>query len=299
MFESDGDLAGATLAWRVRYLVHGTAGRWAEAARDAEQIIALAAAAGDERQRLRGVSNLALALTYGPAPAGQASDRLESLLAEVGADRATGIMLRAAIALHLAMRRDFDAARAAYREAQDTARELGQSILVAQLALDAGEVELKAGDPAAAEAILREAAVALAEVGDTFYLASVAGLLGRALVDLGRIHDASVEAARAASLAAEDDLDAQAGWRGLRSLILVAEGDYPAAVAQAQEAVSIARAGEWPLILALALSDLAMALRAAGDESRATEAQREALEIYIAKGDLASADRLGGVSPSP
>jgi tetratricopeptide (TPR) repeat protein len=136
-------------------------------------------------------------------------------------------------------------------------------------------------------------------VGDTFYLASVAGLLGRALVDLGRIHDASVEAARAASLAAEDDLDAQAGWRGLRSLILVAEGDYPAAVAQAQEAVSIARAGEWPLILALALSDLAMALRAAGDESRATEAQREALEIYIAKGDLASADRLGAVSPSP
>jgi tetratricopeptide (TPR) repeat protein len=287
------------LAWRVRYLVHGTAGRWAEAARDAEQIIALAAAAGDERQRLRGISNLALALTYGPAPAGQASDRLESLLAEVGADRATGIMLRAAIALLLAMRRDFHAARAAYREAQDTARELGQPILVAQLALDAGEVELKAGDPAAAEAILREAAASLAGVGDTFYLASVSGLLGRALVDLGRIHDASVEAARAASLAAEDDLDAQAGWRGLRSLILVAEGDYPAAVAQAQEAVSIARSGEWPLILALALSDLATALRAAGDESRAAEAQREALEIYVAKGDMGSADRLGAVSPSP
>jgi tetratricopeptide (TPR) repeat protein len=299
MFEASGDLAGATLAWRVRYLVHATTGRVAEAALDAEQIIRLAAEAGDERQRLRGIANLAVALTYGPAPAAEARDRLETLGAEIGGDRATGVVLKAAIAQLRAMGKDFEVARKAYREARGTARELGQPILVAQLALDAGEVELRAGDPATAEMILREAASVFASVGDTYYLASISSLLGRALIDLGRFPDASTEAYRAAELAAEDDLDAQSRWRGLRSLVLVAEGDYPAAVAHADEAVTMARAADVPLVAALALMDLATALRASGDESRAGEAHEEALAIYEAKGDLASADRLRVLSPFP
>jgi tetratricopeptide (TPR) repeat protein len=280
-------------------VAHGTAGLLAEAARDAEEVIRLAAEAGDERQRLRGISNLAIALTYGPAPAGEAADRLEILMAEIGADRATGIVLEAAIAQLLAMRMDFEAARSAYQAARNTARELGQPMLVAQLALDAGEVELRAGDPAAAEVVLRDAARAFSDLGDTFYLASVSTLLGRALVHLGRIPDASVEADRAAELAAEDDLDAQSRWRGLRSLVLVAEGDYPAAVDHAEQAVALARAADVPLVTALALADLATVLRATGDEPRAREVHDEALAIYASKGDLASADRLRVLSPSP
>ena len=62
-------------------------------------------------------------------------------MAQVVGDRATGIVLEAAIAQLLAMERNFASARRAYREARHTARELGQPILVAQLALDAGEVE--------------------------------------------------------------------------------------------------------------------------------------------------------------
>jgi tetratricopeptide (TPR) repeat protein len=299
IFEAGGDLGGVTLAWRVRYLVHATIGLVAEAASDAEQVISLSSQAGDERQRLRGISNLALALTYGPAPAAEACDRLETLLGEIGGDRRTGVVLKAAIAQLRAMAQDFDGARSAYREARETAHELGQPMLVAQLALDAGEVELRAGDPAVAEALLIDAAAVFAGVGDTYYLASVSSLLGRALVELGRIRDASAEAARAADLAAEDDLDAQSRWRGLRSLVLLAEGDYPAAVARAEEAVALARAADSPLVTALALSDLAAVLRASGDEPRAREAHEEALAIYTSKGDVASAERLRVVIPSP
>jgi tetratricopeptide (TPR) repeat protein len=224
---------------------------------------------------------------------------LETLLGEIGGDRRTGVVLKAAIAQLRAMAQDFDGARSAYREARETAHELGQPMLVAQLALDAGEVELRAGDPAVAEALLIDAAAVFAGVGDTYYLASVSSLLGRALVELGRIRDASAEAARAADLAAEDDLDAQSRWRGLRSLVLLAEGDYPAAVARAEEAVALARAADSPLVTALALSDLAAVLRASGDEPRAREAHEEALAIYTSKGDVASAERLRVVIPSP
>ncbi len=84
IFEAAGDLAGASLAWRVRYLAHAITGHPAEAARDAEYVIELAVQAHDERQRLRGISNLAIALTYGPTPAADAADRLARLSAEVG-----------------------------------------------------------------------------------------------------------------------------------------------------------------------------------------------------------------------
>ena len=185
IFEAAGDLAGASLAWRVRYLAHGITGHPAEAATDAENVIELAVQAHDERQRLRGISNLAIALTYGPTPAADAADRLARLSAEVGADRTTGVVLAAWTAQLLAMRLQFEEARTLYEQARNTARELGQPVLAAQLAFNAGEVELRAGDAARAESILREAEEVLTDVGDSFFLASVAAMRGQALVELG------------------------------------------------------------------------------------------------------------------
>jgi ATP/maltotriose-dependent transcriptional regulator MalT len=123
-------------------------------------------------------------------------------------------------------------------------------------------------------------------------LASVASLLGRALVEQGRLPEATFQADRAASLAADDDFDAQARCRGLRSAILLAEGDYSGAVVRAEEALSMARSAEMPMVTAMALSDLVAALMAAGDESRAAGIRDEARALFAAKGDLASADRL-------
>ncbi|HJT63492.1 MAG TPA: AAA family ATPase, partial [Candidatus Limnocylindria bacterium] len=299
MFDADDDLAGASLAWRVRYVAHGTAGRFADAAADAEQVIALAGRAGDERQRLRGISNLAIALTYGPTAAETAARRLEALLEDVGTDRATGVVVKAATAQLEAMCGQFDSARTLYEGARATARELGQPVLAAQLALDVAEVELRAGEPATAEGVLREAADVLAGVGDTFYLASVSSMLGRALAEQGRYQEAAAEAARAQSLAASDDLDAQSRWRGLRSAILVADGDARAAVDLARESVRLARDADMPMVTALALADLAEAFTAVGDVPSATEARDEALAIYEAKGDVASAAKLTGVSRAP
>jgi class 3 adenylate cyclase/tetratricopeptide (TPR) repeat protein len=292
IFEAADDPGGSCLAWRVRYLAHATTGHFAQAAEDAEKVIQLAGVAGDERQRLRGLSNLAIALTYGPTPAAEAANRLGELSAEVGPDRWTGILLKAATAQVLAMQRQFDDAQALVQEAREGARGLGQSKLVAELAFPSAEVDLRAGAPELAESALREATAFFEGAGETYMLASVASLLGRALVEQGRLPEATFQADRAASLAADDDFDAQARCRGLRSAILLAEGDYSGAVVRAEEALSMARSAEMPMVTAMALSDLVAALMAAGDESRAAGIRDEARALFAAKGDLASADRL-------
>jgi hypothetical protein len=299
IFEAEGDPAGASLAWRVRYAAHGTTGALDEAAADAERVIEFARQANDERQLLRGLSNLAIALTYGPTPAADAAERLAALAGEVGADRATGAIMQAATAQLQAMGRQFAAARMLYRQARETAYDLGQPMLAAQLALDAGEVELRAGQPAAVEAIFREAAEVFRTSGETFVMASISSMLGRALLELGRIPEAAAEAETAGRMAAADDIDAQARSRGLKSAILLAQGDADGATAVAREAVDLARAADVPVITAMALGDLSAALLASGDEAGGAAARNEALAIYAAKGDLASADRLRALSRLP
>jgi class 3 adenylate cyclase/tetratricopeptide (TPR) repeat protein len=292
LFEAENDPAGVSLAWRVRYAAHGTTGALDDAAADAEQVIAFAREADDERQRLRGLLNLAIALTYGPTPAADAAERLGVLLGEIGTDRVTGAYIRAALAQLQAMGRQFDSARMLYRQARETAHELGQPLLAAQLALDAGEVELRAGEPAAVEAIFREAIDVFIAFGETFVMSSISSMLGRALLELGRITEAAAEAETASRMAAADDIDAQSRSRGLKSAILLAEGDVKRAIEMAREAVDLARAADVPLITAMALGDLSAALLASGDETGGAAARDEALAIYTAKGDLASADRL-------
>jgi class 3 adenylate cyclase len=297
IFEAVNDPAGSSTAWRVRYVAHGTTGLLGEAATDAERVIELATQAGDERQRLRGVANLAIALTYGPTPAREAAERLARLDGEVGADRATGIVLKAAMAQLLAMGREFAEARSLVELARALAAELPQPVLVAQLALDVAEVELRAAQPARAEEALRAAAAEFESVRETFFLASVSSMLGRALLDQGRIDEAALQSERAASLAADDDIDAQARWRGLRSAILVASGAPGEAVSIARAGVDLARNSDLPLVTGLALGDLAEALLAAGDEKGARDARDEALAIFAAKGDEASSDRLRNLIP--
>ncbi len=210
----------------MRYLAHGITGQPAEAARDAEYVIELAVQAHDERQRLRGISNLAIALTYGPTPAAEAVDRLAAPVSrELEATARPGSSSRHGPRSCSPCACDSRKREALYEQAQKTARELGQPVLAAQLAFNAGEVELRAGDAARAESILRDAESVFMDVGDSFFLASVAAMRGQALLELGQQEEASLEAARARDLAAEDDLDAQSRWRGVQSAVLLAKGE--------------------------------------------------------------------------
>ena len=292
IFDALADFAGGSLAWRLRSVVHATACLWSETAADAERVIELAGRAHDVRQRLRGISNLAVAVTYGPTPVPEAIRQCEALAAEVGPDRLTAAVLTGFLGQLYAMRGDFDEGRERVDAARRLVDEMGQRVHAASLAVDLAEVELRANDPAAAEGALRSASSALEEFGETYVLATVAGLLGRALLERGQLEEAEAESRRAERLAAADDLDANVRWRSLRASVAARQGSGQTAVQLAREAVELSRGAEAPLMTASALAVLAEALAESGDEAGAAEALQESMSLYEAKGDVVSADRL-------
>jgi hypothetical protein len=77
----------------------------------------------------------------------------------------------------------------------------------------AREIELLAGDPAAAAAVGEEHCRVLEDKGWAGSLSSAAGTQAQAYYALGRLGDAEAWSGRAAELGASDDADAQMLWR--------------------------------------------------------------------------------------
>jgi tetratricopeptide (TPR) repeat protein len=292
VFERVGDERGMALAWRLRSGLHGTAGRYAEAARANEQVLEHARKAGDRRAETRGSTGYAIALLYGPTPVREAIARCEELVERSASDRRTVALIDTQLAQLYAMQGDFDRARDLYRAARAMLTDLGVGVLAASTSLDSSRVELLAGDPVAAEVELRRDYDALSAMGERFLLSTVGGLLARALQQQGQYEEAEIVLEAIETIAAADDVDAQAIFRGVRSRLLAAHGQPDAAVATAREAVALREQSDSGLLRAEALADLAEALAASGDLPAASDALRQARELTAAKGDQVSSSRL-------
>jgi tetratricopeptide (TPR) repeat protein len=191
-------------------------------------------------------------------------------------------------ALH-AMAGDFDEARRLVQTADEILSELGdlQSAVAQQEAL----VEMLAGDPGAAEARLRRGYERLEQMGEKALLASTAAMLAQALYAQGRHDEAAQVCDVSEKAAAEDDISAQIGWRGVRAKLLAAER-WDEAHSLAAEAVRLAERTDFLTIHAEALVDLAEVLRQGGRADEADAALAEALALFERKGDVASLARV-------
>ena len=114
-------------------------------------------------------------------------------------------------------------------------------------------------------------------------------VLARAVRDQGRDEEALELTRTAEQTAAPDDVDAQVLWRCVRAPILARIGKIEEAEMLAQAALDLARQTEVPGFQATALSELGAVLRIAGRHHEARRALAEAVEIYLRKGDVASA----------
>ena len=238
-----------------------------------------ARAAGDHGLELRALSGLAYALYFGPAPAAEAIESVERdiLPRTRGYGVAEGAVLGVLGGL-LAMQGRFDEARSLHARAHEMFAGLGPALPVAEGALSAADSELLAGDPEAAERLLRGAYAALKAADETAIRTSVAAALALALYEQGRDDEALEFTLDSERTADSDDVQAQASWRAVRARLLRRRGEEADASRLAAEAVELARATDDPNLTA-------MALVAAGSLD-------EAAALYEAKGNVAALQAL-------
>jgi class 3 adenylate cyclase/tetratricopeptide (TPR) repeat protein len=289
--ESEGAHLELASAWRLIGLVHGVAARYGKASDASARYVEHARLANAEHLTERSGVSMAMNVLLGPTPVPQAIAECERILGTGLADRLVQGIVMGALAQLYAMHGDFDAARAAYGGGRALLRDLGQGVNAASTGLTLASVELLAGDLTTAEQVLREDCEYLARMGETFYLSTMAGVLARVIRDQGRDDEALVWLETAQSAAAQDDIDAQAGWRSTRAPILARRSEMAPALQLAQEALVLARQTEAPTLQADTLVELAGVLLSAGRLDDARRTMAEARALYEAKGNRVSASQ--------
>jgi predicted ATPase/class 3 adenylate cyclase len=295
ILEREGAHAELAKAWRFLGFVHGSVLRYGEAAAAVQRAVDHARLAGDGRQEARNASAFTIAALHGPTPVPEAIARCEKLLAQGLANRQAEAFVLRALAQLRAMQGDFAEARTLYYRARRLLHELGFTVLGAATSLYSGAVEILATNPVRAEGELRAAYEELATMGEKYFLPPVTGLLAKAVYEQGRADDATELAQKAHELAAAEDVEAQALWRGVRARVLAAQGKHSEAEQLAREAVDLLRATDAPVKQADALMDLAEVLVKSGRFRAAQAVVEESERLYRAKQNTVSEERARAV----
>jgi class 3 adenylate cyclase/tetratricopeptide (TPR) repeat protein len=288
-----GHEAGLARAWRLIATVEVVAGQFGDAERASLRMVDHAARAGDEVMQLRMLQTIAALAPVGPTPVPAAIERCIEILARTEADRRAAANTSKGLATLYAMIGDTEQARRLCREARSTLAELGWRYDAALVSLESSQVEFLAGDPAVAETELRSDYEALKEMGDAFFLPTIAVYLAEALVRQGRYDEAAEFAAETAQTADPDDVAPQSMWRTIRARIDAAQGRADEAVPLAREAVEIMERSDGPVLLAGSLMGLAEVARLAGDEPTALEAAGRARTLFESKGCSVGVEQVG------
>jgi tetratricopeptide (TPR) repeat protein len=232
------------------------------------------------------LQELAAALYYGPTPVPAAIGRSQALLEE--ADRGGEAHVLAFRAGLEAMAGRFDEARALSLQARTTYEDLAWTIHVwTNCATVAADIELLAGDAAAAESVLTESCERLQKWGEQAHLATQSTQLGQAVYAQARYEEALHWAGVARSSAASDDAGAQFLWRALQAKVLAQLDKLDEAEVLAREAVARASETDASSQHANTLLDLAEVLRLGGRVMESSAAIRDAVGLFDEKRNVA------------
>lgn len=257
--------------------------------------VSAARAAGDLTMEGRTLPLLSVVALHGPLPVDEAVPLCEGIVERLGADRRSQAMAERYLGVLLAMQDRMEEGRALCETARDLLAELGWQFDLALVGLELGPLEMMADRPEAAEAALRAGYEELDAMGEQNYISTVAALLAESLCRQGRHEEAEGFAARAAEVAAPDDVITQAFVRAVQAKVASARGEHAIALAVAQEAVDLLAATDDINSQADVLFDLALVTQAAGDRAGALVAAEASRHRYSAKGCRPGARRAGAL----
>jgi len=246
---------------------------------------ALAGGAGLRVQELEALSTLILSMIEGPPTLAEVRERVDHLAALTsGSSRPDVLLLRVRADIecmlgNVARAREYAAA------AKSLAQELGLTVVSASgIARTIAEIELFAGDFAAAERELAPACDLLEKTDDWGHLTSLLPYLMDALYPLGRAEEIATRLDEVEDHMLEDDHDAHVGLRRARAKLKAARGDLAGAADLAREAVSLGEGKTYLMVHGRALENLAEILEQDRREAEAAEALDQAIELYERKG---------------
>jgi DNA-binding SARP family transcriptional activator len=291
LFEALGDDRSLGRTWLVVGYVHGgfhcQNALWEEAA---ERAILHYRSSGWSPSTCFG--ELAAALFYGPTPAPDALRHCEELLQASDIDRSGRANVLALMAGLQAQAGSFVEGRAVAAEARRHYEEMGQVVFVAtRYASVAAEIEVLAGNEAAAEELLRPACELLSSLGESAHLATRAAELAQALIALSKWDQADRWARVAKEHSTPGDVGSQFSWRSALAQVLAARGSFPEAEELASQAVALAEKTDALNQHAAALLALARVLRLQGNAAQAEQLTADAIHLFERKGNIAAADR--------
>jgi class 3 adenylate cyclase/tetratricopeptide (TPR) repeat protein len=252
-------------------------------------------AAGAQRELARARSYLALAAVEGPMPVDVALQRCLEIRKQASHQASRNQVLRAAAGYTLAhvqaMRGRFAEARDLAARSTATYEELGLRFSLAAWSVRPASVELLAGDPAAAEQILRSGFDTLSSMGEKVNLSLIAASLAKAVYLQGRAEEAEQLTVVSEEATSPEDVWSQVAWRSARATILASRGESAEATRLAREAVELIEGTDALNMRASSLLSLARALGAAGRTKEAEKSAAEAVRLYEAKGNIVSAGK--------
>jgi predicted ATPase/class 3 adenylate cyclase len=290
VFGEFGDHVGLARGWSEMSIVHHKHGKLAEAEHAAKKQIHHAVNAHDPRVTPN-LGLLARIAAEGSASVHRGLQRCEELLAEARGPRAQASIYEARGEMR-AMVGDFERAREDVIAAWRIAEELGLKDWAACMSMRLGDIELLAGNPAAAEETLLLGCEALEEIGDLGHLSSAAARLAKAIYEQGRYDEAFRATRMSQRAAADDDVDPQTLWRVTRAKVVARRGRLEHAERLAHEAVKMSEATDLLNLRAEALADLAEVLRLAGRHQEGAPILQRAIGLYEEKGNVVSAEKM-------
>jgi tetratricopeptide (TPR) repeat protein len=227
----------------------------------------------------RVMSWICITLPRGSVPVDDAIARAEEIR-RTSSSAFVHASAHSAVGLLRAARGEFEDARALVSRTLRELQELGLRQSVAAHSIAVAEVELMAGDDAAAERILRKGFDDVSALADEHSTANVAWRLGLVLARQGR-DDEAERFARIAQRAEPRGLWVDVWWRIVLALVEARRGNAPEALTLLRSVrVSVAAPGGPPSRMeADVLLESADVLRAAGRDEEAAAALAEAAAV--------------------
>jgi predicted ATPase len=277
VLEAEGDLSGLAEAW----VTIGKARLWIGDDTDQEALeraISYARRSGNRRAELMALEFLARTFLTLRIPVDAAIEREEQLLT-AAEDRYTEQAMLAALADLYGFAGRFAEARQAIARCRALYAEIGASLVWASYAVTAGSIELLAGNPAAAERVLREAYEALCATEEVTYLSTTAVWLAESLYEQARYDEAEQLTDEAEKATHADDPFDHIQLCTIRAKLRARRGDIDEAVRLVEDAnrITPAHSGYWRGKVLLTKSEVQLR---AGEHGEAGAVLGEALHLF-------------------